>query len=263
MELELVSISELARRRGVSKATLARRIKNGLLPEHAFVKLEGERHPLIDLEVALKYMDALADSQKTQVEQIKRNQKKKKLVEKKAPKAKSKAEEPKQEGNAKLTGEEKDVKAGEADDKPKEEQSKASKHIEQLRAQKFDGLVLDETSGYYFADDVEIEEFDGKKIITAKDVLLTNAEKYQKHRALTEALKAEQLQMKLDIDRGNLIDGAALKKKIFKIATETRDALQNIPEQFGPDLLACKDLIELQTTLSHAINKALENLGRL
>lgn len=41
------------------------------------------------------------------------------------------------------------------------------------------------------------------------------------------------------------------------------DSLQNIPEQFGPDLLACKDLIELQTTLSHAITKALENLGRL
>jgi phage terminase Nu1 subunit (DNA packaging protein) len=190
-------------------------------------------------------------------------QKGKSKSRKKPVKKKASPKKPNKQSQSELASEEKDVKAGETDKKPEKKNNKTPSHAEQLKAQKFEGLHLDEESGYYFADDVEIEEFDGKKIITAKDVLLTNAEKYQKHRALTEALKAEQLQMKLDLDRGRLIDGEALKKRIIKIGTETRDAIQNIPEQFGPDLLACKDLIELQTTLSHAINKALENLKRL
>lgn len=257
MELELVSISELARRRGVSKATLARHIKKGILPDKAFVKLDGERFPLIDLEVANKYLDAKLDSAKSQEEMVK------KLQKKKAAKQKAEPKEAKENGEPQVPAKNEDVDKGEPDDKPEKSSGETLSHAEQVKKQKLEGLHLDEASGYYFADDVEIEEFDGKKIITAKDVTLTNAEKYQKHRALTEALKAEQLQMKLDQDKGKLIDGEELKKKIMKVGIETRDAILNVPEQFGPDLLACKDLTELQTTLTHALNKALENLGRL
>jgi len=261
--LELVSIRELARRRGCNESNIRQKIKQGFIPEECFVTVEGDRHRKIDYDAATFALDACTDAATSQEQAVEKLKKGKLVGKKQSPQQQTNAKEAEQQGASKVTGEENNVKTGKADDKPKEKLSREEVHAEQFRKQKFDGLVLDNESGYYFADDVQVEDFEGKKIVTAKDVLLTNAEKYQKHRALTEALKAEQLQMKLDIDKGILVDGEQLRKRIMKIGVETRDAIQNIPEQYGPDLLACKDLIELQTTLSHAINKALENLKRL
>ena len=262
--MELVSIRELARRLGVSDVTIRRKIKAGVIPEEAFVYKEGNKTPKLDFDAACFALDALGDAGRSMASSAKKEVKIEKSVPKKqAPKKKAEPKKAKDNGNAKLATEKKNVEESKPDDKPKENESETSKHDEQLKEQMLDGLVLDEASGLYLADDVEIEELEGKRIVTAKDVLLSNAQRYQKHRALTEALKAEQLQMKLDIDKGKLVDGDELKKRIFKIGIETRDAILNVPEQFGPDLLGCKSLDELQTTLAHALNKALENLRRL
>lgn len=256
--MELVSISELARRRSVSKTTLARHIRNGLLPDTLFVPQEGKRPPLIKFEEAQKILDVMLDAGRVQEHAAKK-------VGKTRP-SKTQKTKPASKGERGVSvnePEKKNVKAGKTDDKPEKDATNSNPHEDKRKQVMLEGLQLDEASGLYLADDVEIEEVEGKRIVTAKDILLSNAERYQKHRALTEALKAEQLQMKLDQDRGKLVDGDELKKKIFKVGTETRDALQNIPEQFGPDLLACQDLVELQSMLSKAINKALENLKRL
>lgn len=255
--MELVSLTELARRRGVSKATMSRHLKRGILPEHAYVFEEGNRHPLIKFELAMEVLDKCLDAGRVQEHAAKK-------VASKTNKAQPVK---KVRGDSKGAPEPKSKKDGvdeaKTDQKPKEESQNLNPHDEQRRQAMLEGLVLDEASGLYLADDVEIEEIEGKRVVTAKDILLSNAERYQKSRALTESLKAQQLQIKLDVERGKLIDGDELRKKIFRVGIETRDALQNIPEQHGPDLLACQDLIELQSTLLRAINEALENLKRL
>jgi hypothetical protein len=254
--LELVSMSELARRRNLAKSTLKDKIKKGILPDDCFVKKAGDQHAKIIYERACEVLDAVTDAAKQQEEQVKK-------LTNKPPQNETKPKEKKKRGRPKgSTNKNKNVSQAEADQKPENQTDIAELHEEQRKKVLVDGLTFNEELGIYLADDVEIEEVDGKKIVTAKDALLSNAQRYQKHRALTESLKAEQLQMKLDLERGELVKAPELKKQIVKIAVDTRDALRNIPDQYGPDLLACKDLVELQSLLMNSIDKALDNLKR-
>lgn len=66
--------------------------------------------------------------------------------------------------------------------------------------------------------------------------------------------------MKYEKERGTLLDVEEVKARVSKLTTRTKEALLNIPDAYGPELLACNNLIELQNQLKLAINRALEKL---
>lgn len=83
-----------------------------------------------------------------------------------------------------------------------------------------------------------------------------------KARAESEENKARLQQLKIEEQEGRLVDKETVRATIVKLVRETRDGLLNIPDNLGPDLLACKDLLDLQMKLTQGINDALINLSR-
>ena len=96
-----------------------------------------------------------------------------------------------------------------------------------------------------------------------KPRLLTDAEKLVRAKQETEVLRARKEKIKLDEMEGKLLDAEVVKREIKKIVLETREKILSVPDQIGPDLLACDNLVLLQTKLTGALNIALRNLARL
>ena len=90
----------------------------------------------------------------------------------------------------------------------------------------------------------------------------SDSERFAKARAESEEHKAKLAKLKIQEQEGKLVDARVIQKKIYKLVGETRESLLNIPDNVGPELLACNDLLELQTRLTEAINQALMNLSR-
>jgi hypothetical protein len=87
--------------------------------------------------------------------------------------------------------------------------------------------------------------------------------RYQKAKASSEELKARKLEIEMNELEGRLIDKEEVRKVIFKMVSETKETLLNIPSRVAPDLMACKDLVEFEVRLLQEINAALMTLSRV
>lgn len=87
--------------------------------------------------------------------------------------------------------------------------------------------------------------------------------RYQKAKASSEELKARKLEIEMQELEGRLIDKEEVRKTIFKLVSETKEAFLNIPARVAPDLLASKDIIDVEMRLLKEINDVLTTLSRV
>lgn len=87
--------------------------------------------------------------------------------------------------------------------------------------------------------------------------------RYQKAKASSEELKARKLEIEMQELEGRLIDKEEVRKTIFKLVSETKEAFLNIPARVAPDLLASKDIIDVEMRLLKEINDVLASLSRV
>lgn len=76
-----------------------------------------------------------------------------------------------------------------------------------------------------------------------------------------EFYEAKLRQLKFEREDGTLIEVAVVRDRIGELTRRTKEALLNLPEQIGPQLLSYNDLTELQNFLRQAINDALAKLS--
>ena len=62
---------------------------------------------------------------------------------------------------------------------------------------------------------------------------------------------------------GRLIDKNEVVKTVSKLTAEIKESFLNIPPKISAELLACKDIVELEVKLHKEINLVLEKLSRL
>lgn len=87
--------------------------------------------------------------------------------------------------------------------------------------------------------------------------------RYQKAKASSEELKARKLEIEMQELEGRLIDKEEVRKTIFKLVGETKEAFLNIPARVAPDLLASKDIVDVEMRLLKEINDVLASLSRI
>lgn len=109
------------------------------------------------------------------------------------------------------------------------------------------------------------------KMIEGKEVPVTeipyagedNFDRYRKAKAGTEEIKARLLELELAEAEGRLLDIEDVKEQVTKACAQVRESLLNIPGKAAPELLACKDLVEIETKLYKEINQALGGISGL
>lgn len=87
--------------------------------------------------------------------------------------------------------------------------------------------------------------------------------RYQKAKASSEELKARKLEIEMEELEGRLIDKSEVVKTVAKLTAEIKESFLNIPPKIAPELLACKDIVEVEVKLHKEINLVLEKLSRL
>ena len=75
-----------------------------------------------------------------------------------------------------------------------------------------------------------------------------------------EYWEAKLRRLKFEEEDGKLVDIDQVKATISKLTLQTKEALLNIPEQIGPDILSLTDLVTVQARIREAINAVLEDL---
>lgn len=91
----------------------------------------------------------------------------------------------------------------------------------------------------------------------------TDFSRYQKAKASSEELKARKLEIEMEELEGRLIDKQEVIKTVSKLTAEIKESFLNIPPKISAELLACKDIVELEVKLHKEINIVLEKLSRL
>jgi len=91
----------------------------------------------------------------------------------------------------------------------------------------------------------------------------TDFSRYQKAKASSEELKARKLEIEMEELEGRLIDRQEVIKTVSKLTAEIKESFLNIPPKISAELLACKDIVELEVKLHKEINVVLEKLSRL
>lgn len=79
-------------------------------------------------------------------------------------------------------------------------------------------------------------------------------------RARKEAADAELAELKLEREKGRLVDAEEVKKTAFKVARAVRDQMLNIPDRVAAELAAETDVFKINKRLTDEIRKALELL---
>lgn len=79
-------------------------------------------------------------------------------------------------------------------------------------------------------------------------------------RARKEAADAELAELKLEREKGRLVDAEEVKKTAFKVARTVRDQMLNIPDRVAAELAAETDAFKINKRLTDEIRKALEHL---
>lgn len=79
-------------------------------------------------------------------------------------------------------------------------------------------------------------------------------------RARREAADAELAELKLEREKGKLVDAEETQKAAFKAARITRDAMLNIPDRVAAELAAETNQFKIHERLTMEIKRALEGL---
>lgn len=108
------------------------------------------------------------------------------------------------------------------------------------------------------------ETIDGQEVpVTKLPEMDSDFSRYQKAKASSEELKARKLEIEMEELEGRLIDKNEVVKTVSKLTAEIKESFLNIPPKIAPELLACKDIVELEVKLHKEINLVLEKLSRL
>ena len=108
------------------------------------------------------------------------------------------------------------------------------------------------------------EVIDGQEVpVTKLPEMDSDFSRYQKAKASSEELKARKLEIEMEELEGRLIDKNEVVKTVSKLTAEIKESFLNIPPKIAPELLACKDIVELEVKLHKEINLVLEKLSRL
>lgn len=79
-------------------------------------------------------------------------------------------------------------------------------------------------------------------------------------RARREAADAELAELKLEKEKGKLVDAEEVRAAAFKAARTVRDSMMNIPDRLAGELAAETDHFRIHKKLTDEIRKALEGL---
>jgi hypothetical protein len=71
-------------------------------------------------------------------------------------------------------------------------------------------------------------------------------------------IKAQRDELRLEKERGELLDASEVRNQAFTRARATRDAMQAIPARISAEFAAMTDAFEIQTKLTREIDKALQ-----
>ena len=108
------------------------------------------------------------------------------------------------------------------------------------------------------------EIIDGQEVpVTKLPEMDSDFSRYQKAKASSEELKARKLEIEMEELEGRLIDKNEVVKTVSKLTAEIKESFLNIPPKISAELLACKDIVELEVKLHKEINLVLEKLSRL
>lgn len=108
------------------------------------------------------------------------------------------------------------------------------------------------------------EIIDGNEVpVTKLPEMESDMGRYQKAKASSEELKARKLEIEMEELEGRLIDKSEVVKTVSKLTAEIKESFLNIPPKIAPELLACKDIVEVEVKLHKEINLVLEKLSRL
>lgn len=227
MEAEVISCEEFARRVGTSSRTIRRKIESGKIHGDALQLMENRKIPYLVYEIALKQYQSNADY---------------------ACQAGRKAA-----NDAKRA-------VGAMPPKKNKPQPKPQKEVKPKKESK----PAPPPSGKKTEPKEQLPNVQAKPPakpapIQPKD---DTYDRLARAKMQSEEHKARLQKLKIDEQEGRLVDSETMKQTIVKLVGETREALLNIPDNLGPELLACKDLLDLQTKLNDGINSALLNLSR-
>lgn len=108
------------------------------------------------------------------------------------------------------------------------------------------------------------EIIEGQEVpVTKLPEMDSDFSRYQKAKASSEELKARKLEIEMEELEGRLIDKNEVVKTVSKLTAEIKESFLNIPPKISAELLACKDIVELEVKLHKEINLVLEKLSRL
>jgi hypothetical protein len=108
------------------------------------------------------------------------------------------------------------------------------------------------------------EMIEGQEVpVTKLPEMDSDFSRYQKAKASSEELKARKLEIEMEELEGRLIDKNEVVKTVSKLTAEIKESFLNIPPKISAELLACKDIVELEVKLHKEINLVLEKLSRL
>jgi len=90
----------------------------------------------------------------------------------------------------------------------------------------------------------------------------TNKMDFAEARTWNERYKAALRKLDYDQKIARLVDAKEVEIAAFNMARRVRDALENIPDRFGPELATEQDSDKITQTLRAAIREALEELSK-
>lgn len=217
----------------IALSSLQDRIKRGTIPEHAIDRSNPKR-PKIISEVADKEFAARRSEIGEQSDILKR------------PEAYRPASPPAAPEPANVIDEMFGPEA--APEEKHKGKSPLAKKLPPLPKSEFKKEVIE-------GQEVEVEKVPYK----GED----NFDRYRSAKAGSEELKARKLELEVAELEGRLVDVKEVKTEIQKICTAIRENILNVPAKAAPDLMACTNIVEMETKLYKELNAALDGLSRL
>lgn len=215
---------------GIALATLQERIKRGSIPEHAIDRSNLKRPKIISEVADREFAARRSESAELSAALLKRNI---------APPGAPPPAAPAPNVIDEMFG------PSETEHKGK---SPLDKKLPPLPKSEFKKEVIE-------GQEVEVEKIPYK----GED----NFDRYRSAKAGSEELKARKLELEVAELEGRLVDVKEVKEEIQKICTAIRENILNVPAKAAPELMACTDIVEMETKLYKELNAALDGLSRL